>query len=157
MSTGHRQLFLRGSICGGRWRGNAMLAVTVCLLFVVAGCAFNISTVKQQPVTFIPQVEAAPGFILMQDVKAKLGTGFPTQLRRDTRWRAVGTTQYGTVFVTKDQIVTVEESNIHEAQLVVSNQWITGFYLPVENKFAPASHPIPIKTKLLDKSPEEIP
>jgi hypothetical protein len=119
-------------------------------LLLFAGCAFNVSTVKQQPVTFTAHAEVAPGFVLLQDVKAKLGTGYPTYLKRDTRWRAVGTTEFGTVFVTKDQIVTVEESHIHEAQLVVSNQTITGFYFPVEKKFAPVSRPIPIESKTLN-------
>lgn len=123
-----------------------------CALALLAGCAFNLSTVKQQPVAFTAQAEAAPGFVLTQDVKVKLGTGFPTFLKHDTRWRAVGTTEYGTVFATKDQIVTVEESHIHEAQLVVANQCITGFYFPVENKFAPVSRPIPIETRPLNQN-----
>ncbi len=122
-------------------------ALTLGVTVFFAGCAFNVSTVKQQPVTFRAQPDAAPGFVLLQDVRAKLGTGFPTYLKRDTRWRAVGTTEYGTVFTTKDQIVTVEESHIHEAQLVVTNQTISGFYFPVENKFAPVSRPIPISVQ----------
>ena len=127
-----------------------LVAAAGCALFLLAGCAFNLSTVKQQPVTFTAKAEVATGFVLLQDVKVKLGTGFPTYLRRDTRWRAVGTTEYGTVFATKDQIVTVEESHIHEAQLVVTNQSITGFYFPVEKTFAPVSRPIPIETKTLN-------
>ena len=43
--------------------------------------------------------------------------------------------------------VKVEASNIHEGRLVVSNQFITGFYLPVERKFAPLSRPIRIETQ----------
>lgn len=127
-------------------------AGVICALVLLVGCAFNISSVKQQPVTFIAETDASSGFVLLQDVKAKLGTGFPTHLKRDTRWRAMGNTEYGTVFATKDQIVTVEESHIHEAQLVVSNQSITGFYFPVEQKFAPVSHPIPIETKPLTQN-----
>lgn len=127
------------------------LAALILLVGIAAltGCAFNISHVKQLPVTFAPGPGSAPGFVLLQDVKATLGTGFPTHLNRDTRWQAVGGTEYGTVFATKDQIVTVEESHIHEARLVVSNQCITGFYFPVEQKFAPVSRPIPIQTRPL--------
>lgn len=126
-------------------------SVACCLAFLT-GCAFNISHVKQLPVSLTVQTDAAPEFVLLQDVRAKLGTGYPTTLKRDTRWQAVGRTEYGTVFVTKDQIVTVEESNIHEAQLVVSNQCISGFYFPVEQKFAPVTRPIPIETRPLNQN-----
>jgi hypothetical protein len=80
-------------------------------LVLAASCAFNVSTVKQQPVTFMPQSEALPGFVSLQDVKVILGTGYPTFLKRHTRWHAVGSTECGTVFVAKGQIVTVEKSH----------------------------------------------
>ena len=90
------------------------------------------------------------GFVLGHDVKATLGTGFPTRLKAGTRWRQVGTIEHGAVFATKDQIVTVEASNIYEAQLVVSNNIIQGFYLPVEKTFCAVRAPIRIETKPLE-------
>lgn len=111
------------------------------------GCAFDISHVRLVPVSFAPMTGSAQSFVLNQDLKVGLGTSFPTRLKAGTCWRQVGTTEYGEVFATKDQIVTVEASNIYEAQLAVSNRCITGFYLPVDKKFAPVSHPIPIQTK----------
>ncbi len=111
------------------------------------GCAFDISHVKQMPVSFAAVSGPAQSFILNENVEAKLGTGFPTQLNILSRWHQVGTTEYGEVFATKDQVLTVEASNIYEAQLVVSNRFITGFYLPVEVKLVPVSHPSPIKNR----------
>jgi hypothetical protein len=75
-----------------------------------------------------------------------LGTSFPTRLKSGTRWSHVGSTEHGDVFRTKDQIVTVEASNIHEAYLVLSNRVVTGFYLPVEKTFAPARKPVLLPT-----------
>ena len=120
----------------------------VCLLFL-AGCAFNLVSVKQSPVSCTPVVGTPQNFVLSQDVKAKLGTSFPTRLKAGTRWHQVGITEFGDVFATRDQVVTVEASNIHEAQLVVSNRVITGFYLPVEKTFAPVTQPVAIETKLV--------
>jgi len=120
------------------------MTVTAVSLWLT-GCAFDISYVKQTPATFTAMPGVSPDFILQQDVKVSLGTGFPTRLKSGTCWHQIGTTEYGTVFVTKDQIVTVEASNIYEAQLVVSNQCITGFYLPVEKMVTPVSHPIHIE------------
>ena len=114
------------------------------------GCAFDISHVRLVPVSFAALTGPAQSFVLNQDLKVGLGTSFPTHLKAGTRWHQVGTTEFGDAFATKDQIVTVEASNIYEAQLVVSNRCITGFYLPVDNKFAPVSHPISIETKPLN-------
>jgi len=116
----------------------------------LSGCAFDITHVKQQPATFAAVSGMTNGFILSHDVKATLGTGYPTRLKSGTRWQPVGVIAQGTVFETKDQIVTVEASNIHEAQLVVSNGFITGFYLPVEKTFAPSKSPIRIETQPLE-------
>jgi hypothetical protein len=116
-------------------------------LLLLAGCAFDLVHVKQQPTTYTPVIGHADAFTLGQEVKATLGTGFPTHLKSGTQWRQVGSTEYGKVYSTQDQIVTVEASNIHEAQLVVSNQCVTGFYLPVEKTFTPVSKLIPIQTQ----------
>jgi hypothetical protein len=124
--------------------GLAVLALTVLLL---AGCAFDVSHLNQTPVAYTPVAGVAKSFVLSQDVKVSLGTGFPTRLNAGTRWRQVGSTEHGEVFATADQIVTVEASNISEAQLVVANNFIKGFYLPVEKTFAPVRQPISIATK----------
>jgi hypothetical protein len=120
---------------------------------LLAGCAFDISHVQQLPISITPSSGVGKSFILSRNVKATLGTGFATRLKSNTRWHQVGSTEYGNVFATKDQIVTVEASNIYEAQLVVSNQFITGFYLIVERKFAPVSRPIRIETQPITPNP----
>ena len=114
-----------------------------------AGCAFDITEVHQVPVTLVSSAQNQPAsFTLAEDVKVRLGTGFATRLHAGTRWQKVGSTEYGDVYHTKDQIVTVEAADIYEANLVISNQFIiTGFYLPVEKTFAPATKPVPIQTK----------
>jgi nitrogen regulatory protein PII-like uncharacterized protein len=48
--------------------------------------------------------------------------------------------------------VTVEASNIYEAQLIVSNQCITGFYLPVEKMVTPVSPPIHIEMQTVNQN-----
>jgi hypothetical protein len=125
--------------------------MAICIL-LLAGCAFDISYVRQLPITFTPSTNAVESFVLDQDVRATLGTGFPTKLKAGTRWHQVGNTEYGKVFASKDQIVTVEASNIYEAQLVVSNQFINGFYLIVEKKFAPVTRPIHIEIQPINSN-----
>jgi len=117
---------------------------------VATGCAFDVSHVKQHPTTYTTLVAPAQSFVLNRDVKATVGSGFPTRLKADTRWQQVGNTEHGAVFVTKDQLVTVEASNIYEAQLVVTENAITGFYLPVEKTFVAVSPKVPLPTKSLE-------
>ncbi|HVN97529.1 MAG TPA: hypothetical protein VMT62_13960 [Syntrophorhabdaceae bacterium] len=54
----------------------------------------------------------------------------------------VGTVSEGEVYKSKDQVLTVECSNIHEAYLVVSQGSLVGFYLPVEKGFVKLPEPI---------------
>ncbi|MCW5553224.1 MAG: hypothetical protein KIS67_13825 [Verrucomicrobiae bacterium] len=114
---------------------------------LAAGCAFDISHVRQQPAQFTAAASPVREFVLTQEVKAKLGTGFPTVLKAGTHWRQVGRLTEGDVFATSDQIVMVEASNMYEAHLVVTDGWLKGFYLPVERSFVAVTRPIllPIK------------
>lgn len=137
-----------------RSRGNEIIGAFMKTVFkysigigvlLLAGCAFDVSHVTMAPVTFEPMSGTAPDFVLMQNITVHLGTGFPTRLQAGTHWHEVGTTGYGTVYATKDQIVTVEASDVYEARLIVSNRCVTGFYLPVEKMATPVSHPVPIE------------
>ncbi|HSY42828.1 MAG TPA: hypothetical protein VK811_02890 [Candidatus Acidoferrum sp.] len=128
-----------------------VLLATLAMAILSTGCAFDISYVKQYPASFVPLAGHAPEqFMLNEDVKATLGTTYATRLLAGSRWQQTGTTQYGKIFHTKDQIVTVEASDIYEADLVVSNQMMTGFYLVVEKTFAPVRQPTPLHITLLN-------
>lgn len=113
---------------------------------LAAGCAFDISHVRQQPAQFTAAASPAREFVLTQEVKAKLGTGFPTVLKAGTRWYQVGRLEQGEVFATRDQVVMVEASNNYEANLVVAASCVQGFYLPVERTFVAVTRPIPLET-----------
>ena len=116
----------------------------IALLLLASGCAFDVVSVKQKPVTFSATCDS-PSFVLGKEVTARLGTGFPTVLKAKTTWRQVGATEFGKVYSTRDQIVKVEASNIHEAHIVVADNALVGFYLPVEKTFSPLSRPLPLQ------------
>src|SRR5882672_4196826 len=113
---------------------------------VLAGCAFDIISIKQMPVDFQPTAGSSQGWTLDQDTKVILRQGFATSLKKGTNWRQVGRIEQGDVFRTTDQLVAVEASNQHEAYLVVNKNMAVGFYLPVEHTFTPADPPIAVKT-----------
>jgi hypothetical protein len=122
----------------------AGLSLALASLALMAGCAFDISHVRQQPAVFAQAAQPASGFVLLRETKATMGTGFPTRLKAGTRWRQVGSIEQGAVFATQDQVVMVEASNNYEAQLVVADGCLKGFYLPVERTFVAVSRPIPL-------------
>ncbi len=102
------------------------------LLALVAACA---PAVDQQPTQLAPQTGKA--FRLTGDASVPLSTGYSTTLRANTRWELVGTVPQGEVYKTRDQVVTVEGSDIHEAFIVVDRGALVGFYLPVKRSFSP--------------------
>ncbi len=125
--------------------GQLGLGLGYAIMTGLTGCAFDVVSVRQIPATFESVAGAPATFVLRKEVEVSIGTGFKTRLRQGTSWRQVGKIAQGTVFTTKDQVVTVEASNISEAQIVVFGQRIVGFYLPVEHTFAPASSPISLE------------
>lgn len=107
----------------------------------LAACAFDVSHVTTVPSAFTARDECASPWRLTEAVEIGLGTGFPTRLRANTRWRCIGETPDGLVFQTDDQVVTVEASNIYEARVVLRDRVLVGFYLPVERRLAPVRPP----------------
>jgi hypothetical protein len=122
----------------------ASIASVVVLSFLTGGCAFDVVSVRQAPTHFTANSKSKDGFRLLTEVKAKLGTGFPTELHAGTQWTKAGDVTQGAVYRTADQVVKVEASNIQEAWIVVSNETLVGFYMPVEGTFAPLGHPYPL-------------
>jgi hypothetical protein len=108
-------------------------------------CAFDLMHVKQLPAKLDTNAEARSSFVLEKEETIDLGTGYTRVLKAGTRWNYVGKIENGDVFKTKDQILTVEASNIHEAYIVVSSEKIVGFYLPVEKTFSQLSTAKPLK------------
>jgi hypothetical protein len=113
----------------------------ICGIAVLASCAFDVIHVKQQPVQ-IQSDGAKNPFYLARAETFPLGTGFTRTLRRGTKWDYVGALAHGGVYRSRDQVFTVEASNIHEAYLVVSEETLVGFYLPVEKTYSPLGKPI---------------
>lgn len=139
---------IKAGLCCSRawWAGVTVLLISV---FVPGstGCAFDLVRVKQVSAVFSALGAGSDSFALGKEVKARLGTGFPTILRFGTVWRRVGEIEAGAVYFTEDQIVKVEASNIHEARIVVSGGRLVGFYLPVEKTYAPLGEPLTLEMK----------
>lgn len=113
-----------------------------CLLGIILNaCAFDLIHVKQIPTKIVTTNLSKTSFELEKDVNLDLNHGYTRKLKQGTKWNYVGTISYGDVFKSKDQILTVEASNIHEAYIVVESGKVVGFYLPVESTYSPLGDP----------------
>jgi len=117
---------------------------------LLTACAFDIVHVEQIPVSIESGPSANSSFQLEKEENINLGTGYSRILKKGTKWQYVGNVQYGDVFRTSDQILTVEASNIHEAYIVVSAKKLVGFYLPVERTYSPLSDPVSLTIKTIE-------
>jgi hypothetical protein len=61
--------------------------------------------------------------------------GYKRKLKKDSEWKMVGSIAEGNVYKPINQCFTVECSNVFEAYLVVNENSLEGFYLPVEDGF----------------------
>jgi hypothetical protein len=97
--------------------------------------------VKQIPTQMESSNLSKQSFELVKELNIDPGHGYNRKLKQGTKWNYVGTISYGDVFKSKDQTLTVEASNIHEAYIVVSSGKLVGFYLPVERSYSPLDDP----------------
>jgi len=109
----------------------AMLLLGWPLLFLNS-CAGH---VKQVPTQIEPAPIIKSSFLLVKEVNYFLYSR--SQLKSGTKWDFVNTITQGDVFKSKDQIVTLEATNIFEVYIVISSNKLVGFYLPVEKTFSP--------------------
>ncbi|GAJ03730.1 unnamed protein product, partial [marine sediment metagenome] len=109
------------------------------ILFI--GCAFDLVHVKQIPTQLNLSQPGEKSWTLINEVKLICDTGYDRQLKSGTKWDYVGKVEQGYVYKTNDQILTVEGSNIFEAYIVILEDNIVGFYLPVEKSYTPIQSP----------------
>ncbi len=112
-------------------------AVLLALLNI--GCA-----VEQHPTQFSPLVVVEKSKLARLDnlVNIQLDTGYSRTLKPGSLWKDIGSVTQGEVFKPYHDVFTLEGTNVHEAYLVVANNTLKGFYLPVERTFSPLNSQI---------------
>lgn len=123
---------------------------SICFFMLLNACAFDIARVKQIPVSLELPSESRMLLELEEEITVNLGTGYSRTLKAKTRWDYAGRISQGDVYKTKDQIITVEASNIYEAYIVISSGKLVGFYLPIEKSFSPLDSPIVLQLKEIE-------
>jgi len=106
----------------------------ILLALSAGGCA-----VEQHSTQFSPLVVVEKSKLARLDkvVNIQLDTGYSRTLKPGSLWRDIGSVTQGEVFKPYHDVFTLEGTNVHEAYLVVANNTLKGFYLPVERTFSP--------------------
>lgn len=111
-------------------------SIVLLMAGALSGCALP---VRQMALSAPLAPMSGQTFVLARDVNCSISTGYGRTLRAGTRWDLFGTIDRGEVYRSQDQLLTVEGFNVHEAYLVIKNESLVGFYLPVEKTFTPVS------------------
>jgi len=123
------------------------------VLMIVSGCAFDVIKVEQVPASLLSPQTCVDSFTLAKNIDINLGGGYSRTLRKGTAWNCIGRIKQGNVYKTTDQILTVEASNVYEANIVVTSGKLVGFYLFVEGTFSPLDNKIQLVTNPHHQSP----
>lgn len=118
------------------WLCVLRISVAATLCFFLMGCAAEVlrhsATLKPLESTLDTERRT-----VRQDTLVTFNSGYERVLRQDTTWKRVGSIAQGKVYASVGGIFSVEGAHVHEANLVVTNGNLVGFYLPVERSFAP--------------------
>ncbi|MBI4621432.1 MAG: hypothetical protein HY739_14955 [Desulfobacterales bacterium] len=125
-----------------------ILFVMLASSFLLTGCAFDLAHVSFTPTQFAQRAEGDKSFTLKESIHiTEAPCGYDRTLRQDTRWDLIGRISEGDIYKSRDQVLTVECSNVHEAYIVVLDGSIVGFYLPVEKGFVKISNKVKLPIK----------
>jgi hypothetical protein len=125
-------------------RSRTSAALLLAGLVAVSACAFNVVILQKTPAQLVATPPSEQGWSLTAETHATLAAGWASTLRPGTLWHRTGTIAEGDVLHTKDQLVTIEASNSYQADIVVRDGRLVGFFLPVDHVFTACSPPIAI-------------
>ena len=113
------------------WQAAILLTV-----LALGACALE---VKRRP-ALLTAVAPQPTETIevLDDVSISVGVGYQRVIPRGSAWTRVGRVAEGDVYKPLDRVFTVEGAHVHEAYLVLADDRVVGFYLPVEQAFSPA-------------------
>lgn len=82
---------------------------------------------------------------VVSDVEIEPDSGYSRALPRGYKLTAAGAINEGEVYRPTEGVFTVEGANMHEAWIVIRQNRLVGFYLPVEKSFVTLSKTQPIQ------------
>jgi hypothetical protein len=117
----------------------------VFIFWIINACAFDLAHIKFDPVQIKEFAGISRSFSVQEDTDlTSLPCRYSRKLRKNSKWECIGTIDQGEVYKPINQCFTLECSNVYEAFLVIQNDNLIGFYLPVEKGYNSLKTPIPL-------------
>lgn len=114
-------------------------------LLLVSGCATEVSRAPAD-LAAVSQTQARR-IVTVQPIDITLDSGYRRTIKAGVVLLEFGNISAGQVYKPINTIFTVEGKHMHEAYIVLRNERVVGFYLPVEKAFSPLSQPVVLSTK----------
>ena len=122
--------------------------ITIITAILSMSCAFDVAHVTYHPTDLTPQPQSGKSITLTEDVQITgAPCGYSRTLQNGSNWDLIGSIPEGNVYKPRDQVLTVECSNVYEAYLVCVHKSLVGFYLPVEQGFVTLKKPMVLPTE----------
>lgn len=116
---------------------------------LVAAVLTTACSITQIPVTEGITSDANESVVILHaPVVIELDHAKPVLLRAETSWARIGEIPQGTVYKTADQLIVVESFNTRQAYIVVNEERVVGYFLPVENSFVKVT---PVEIVFIDR------
>ncbi len=111
-----------------------------CAFALVAALSVSACMVTQAPIPSGLVVSAEPSLVyrLSAPVTVSAASAENMLLREGTTWMRTGSIPQGDVFHTQDQVVIVNSFHVFEADIVVKDEKVVGYFNPVGRSFVAA-------------------
>ena len=126
------------------------MKLLVCSLLLLSGCVAQQIRLSE---TLRPPETTSQSFVLLEPASLSAFGSRRQVLREGTTWLAVGELDRGTVFKSKDQVVTVNSYNVYEAGILVREMQVVGYYIPSTESIVEID-PVALKSSELRENTE---
>ncbi len=89
---------------------------------------------------------------IQKDTKVSSSSGYTKVIKGGSIWKLIGEIEEGNVYKIMNDIFIVEGAHIHEANIVIKDQILVGYYIPVLEKFSKAPEPTVLNIKESEKN-----
>ncbi|OQA33300.1 MAG: hypothetical protein BWY57_01302 [Betaproteobacteria bacterium ADurb.Bin341] len=122
---------------------------TLALTFILCACA---SEVVRHSSSLSPQVTSPTSrWVLLSDAAIEADSSYNRIIPGNTEFVHIGTLPEGKVLKPTNTVLTIEGKHMHEVYIVIKNNVLIGFYMPVEKSFAPLTKKIHLNFKEISK------
>ncbi len=122
-----------------------MHRINFIIFLFLAGCA---AEVTKSPTTLLPDLSDQPHTIqIIGDTKISFSSGYHQTIKDGSIWEGVGKIQQGNVYKILNDVFIIEGAHIHEANIVIDNNNLVGYYLTAIQSYSMAPEPTKLKIK----------